>query len=79
MKVISHELLNSLTPIRSLSQNLNELVQQETLSTEDLDDIKQSVATMHNRSNHLQEFVESYRKLAMLPSPKKKKQNFLNL
>ena len=73
MKVISHELLNSLTPIRSLSQNLSELVQQETLSTEDLDDIKQSVATMHNRSNHLQEFVESYRKLAMLPSPKKEK------
>ncbi|UPT71735.1 MAG: ATP-binding protein [Flavobacterium sp. JAD_PAG50586_2] len=73
MKVISHELLNSLTPIRSLSQNLNELVQQESLSAEDLDDIKQSVATMHNRSNHLQEFVESYRKLAMLPSPRKEK------
>ncbi|WP_291128438.1 sensor histidine kinase [Flavobacterium sp. UBA7682] len=73
MKVISHELLNSLTPIRSLSQNLNELVQQENLSAEDLEDIKQSVATMHNRSNHLQEFVESYRKLAMLPSPKKEK------
>jgi two-component system, NtrC family, nitrogen regulation sensor histidine kinase NtrY len=73
MKVISHELLNSLTPIRSLSQNLNQLVQQESLSAEDLDDIKESVATMHNRSNHLQEFVESYRKLAMLPSPKKEK------
>ena len=73
MKVISHELLNSLTPIRSLSQNLNELVQQEDISAEDLDDIKQSVVTIHNRSNHLQEFVESYRKLAMLPSPKKEK------
>lgn len=73
MKVISHELLNSLTPIRSLSQNLNEMVQQESLSAEDLDDIKQSVVTIHNRSNHLQEFVESYRKLAMLPSPKKEK------
>lgn len=73
MKVISHELLNSLTPIRSLSQNLNELIQQDSLSTEDLEDIKQSVITMHNRSNHLQEFVESYRKLAMLPTPKKEK------
>ncbi|KGD67278.1 two-component sensor histidine kinase [Flavobacterium aquatile LMG 4008 = ATCC 11947] len=73
MKVISHELLNSLTPIRSLSQNLHELVQQETLSQEDLEDMKQSVATMLNRSDHLQQFVESYRKLAMLPSPKKEK------
>jgi two-component system, NtrC family, nitrogen regulation sensor histidine kinase NtrY len=73
MKVISHELLNSLTPIRSLSQNLHELVQQESLSQEDLEDMKQSVATMLNRSDHLQQFVESYRKLAMLPSPKKEK------
>lgn len=73
MKVISHELLNSLTPIRSLSQNLHELVQQETLTSDDLQDIKESVVTMFNRSNHLQEFVESYRKLAMLPSPKKEK------
>ncbi|TDE43199.1 HAMP domain-containing histidine kinase [Flavobacterium rhamnosiphilum] len=73
MKVISHELLNSITPIRSLSQNLQELVQQETISSEDLDDMKSSVATMLRRSDHLQQFVESYRKLAMLPSPKKEK------
>jgi nitrogen fixation/metabolism regulation signal transduction histidine kinase len=71
MKVISHELLNSITPIRSLSQNLHELVQQETISTDDLEDMKTSVATMLRRSDHLQQFVESYRKLAMLPSPKK--------
>lgn len=71
MKVISHELLNSITPIRSLSQNLQDLVQQETISAEDLDDMKSSVTTMLRRSDHLQQFVESYRKLAMLPSPKK--------
>nr|WP_231739469.1 HAMP domain-containing sensor histidine kinase [Flavobacterium sp. TAB 87] len=73
MKVISHELLNSITPIRSLSQNLQDVVQQETISTEDLDDMKNSVAAMLRRSDHLQQFVESYRKLAMLPSPKKEK------
>jgi C4-dicarboxylate-specific signal transduction histidine kinase len=47
------------------------MVQQETLSLEDLDDMKSSVATMLRRSDHLQQFVESYRKIAMLPSPKK--------
>jgi two-component system nitrogen regulation sensor histidine kinase NtrY len=73
MKVISHELLNSITPIRSLSQNLQDLVQQEDISAEDLDDMKTSVATMLRRSDHLQQFVESYRKLAMLPSPQKEK------
>ena len=79
MKVISHELLNSITPIRSLSQNLQDLVQQETISAEDLDDMKSSVATMLRRSDHLQQFVESYRKLAMLPSPKKEKIELLKL
>lgn len=73
MKVISHELLNSITPIRSICQNLEDLVEQESLSTEDLEDMKQSVQTMLKRSDHLQKFVEGYRKLAMLPSPKKKK------
>jgi hypothetical protein len=58
--------------IRSLSQNLQDLVQQETISAEDLDDMKSSVTTMLRRSDHLQQFVESYRKLAMLPSPKNK-------
>jgi two-component system nitrogen regulation sensor histidine kinase NtrY len=73
MKVISHELLNSITPIRSLSQNLYEIAQQDRLSEEDLDDMRQSVSTMLNRSDHLQQFVEGYRKLAMLPSPNKQK------
>jgi len=40
-----------------------------------MEDIKQSVTTMIHRSDHLQNFIESYRKLAMLPSPKKKRQN----
>ena len=73
MKVISHELMNSITPIRSLTQNLNDLMQQESLSKEDLEDIKQSVSTIIHRSDHLQNFVESYRKLAMLPTPNKEK------
>ena len=73
MKVISHELMNSITPIRSLTQNLNELIQQESLSKDDMEDIKQSVTTMIHRSDHLQSFIESYRKLAMLPSPQKQK------
>ena len=73
MKVISHELMNSITPIRSLTQNLNDLMQQESLSKEDLEDIKESVSTIIHRSDHLQNFVESYRKLAMLPTPNKEK------
>jgi len=79
MKVISHELLNSITPIRSICQNLQDLVEQDSLSAEDLDDIKNSVETMLRRSDHLQKFVEGYRKLAMLPSPKKEKTELTEL
>lgn len=71
MKVISHELMNSITPIRSLTQNLSELIQQDELSKSDMEDIQQSVSTMLHRSDHLQSFIESYRRLAMLPSPRK--------
>ncbi|WP_347066611.1 HAMP domain-containing sensor histidine kinase [Flavobacterium sp. WV_118_3] len=79
MKVISHELLNSLTPIRSLSQNLQEIVDQDALSSEDLEDIRLSLSTIINRSDHLQFFVDNYRKLAMLPSPQKEKTALLSL
>lgn len=71
MKIISHELMNSLTPIRALSQNLLHIVDQEKLDDDDFDDIKSSISTIINRSDHLQVFVENYRKLAMLPTPTK--------
>ncbi|KRD11084.1 histidine kinase [Flavobacterium sp. Root901] len=71
MKIISHELMNSLTPIRALSQNLLHIVDQENLEEDDFDDIKSSISTIINRSDHLQVFVENYRKLAMLPTPLK--------
>lgn len=71
MKVISHELMNSVTPIRSLAQNMEEIVAQDSLTKDDLEDIQQSVSAMIHRSDHLQNFIDSYRKLAMLPSPNK--------
>ena len=71
MKIISHELMNSLTPIRALSQNLLQIVDQEKLEEDDFSDIKSSISTIINRSDHLQVFVENYRKLAMLPTPSK--------
>jgi nitrogen fixation/metabolism regulation signal transduction histidine kinase len=72
MKIISHELMNSLTPIRSLSQNLLQIVDQDHLEAEDFEDIKSSISTIISRSDHLQFFVENYRKLASLPTPIKK-------
>lgn len=69
MKVIAHELMNSLTPIHSLAGNVSEILEQESLSAEDKEDVQVSVDTILNRSYHLQKFVERYRRLTMLPSP----------
>jgi hypothetical protein len=69
MKIISHELMNS-WPIRSLSQNLLQIVDQDHLETEDFEDIKSSISTIINRSDHLQFFVENYRKLRFLHQKK---------
>jgi len=69
MKVISHELMNSLTPIHSLTKNMQEIFKQDSLSEEDKEDLVLSLDTIINRSNHLQDFVDRYRKLTMLPTP----------
>lgn len=71
MKIISHELMNSLTPIHSLAYNIQEILEEEKLTEEDREDISISIKTIVNRSNHLQYFVENYRKLTMLPTPKR--------
>lgn len=71
MNVISHELMNSLTPIQSLSNSLQSITTQEKLDKEDIEDLQNGLQTISNRSNHLQFFVENYRKLASLPSPQK--------
>lgn len=79
MKIISHELMNSLTPIHSLAHNIQEFTTQKTLSEEDREDLDLSIKTIINRSNHLQHFIDNYRKLTMLPSPKKESVNALNV
>lgn len=72
MKVISHEIMNSLTPIHSLAHNTLEILEEEEpLTADDMDDLKLSVQTIANRTNHLRQFIDNYRKLTMLPSPQK--------
>lgn len=72
MKVISHEIMNSLTPIHSLAHNtLEVLEEEEPLTADDMDDLKLSVQTIANRTNHLRQFIDNYRKLTMMPSPHK--------
>ncbi len=72
MKVMSHEILNTITPINSLSDNLEYVIgEHENALGQDFQDIHQSVVTIKNRTRHLADFVNTYRTLTDLPSPKK--------
>jgi len=68
--VISHEILNSITPISSLSDTVNSMVSnKDFLAKEDLDDLKPAIQTIKRRSEGLLDFVKDYRLIAELPTP----------
>jgi two-component system nitrogen regulation sensor histidine kinase NtrY len=68
--VISHEILNSITPISSLSDTVNSMVAgRDTLDAETLEDLKPALLTIKRRSEGLLDFVKDYRLIAELPTP----------
>ncbi|KAA0128596.1 histidine kinase [Chryseobacterium sp. SN22] len=69
MKVISHELLNTLTPVNSLIQNMEYIANQKTIDREDQEDMKESLMIISSKSRQLLDFVDDYRQVAELPKP----------
>lgn len=68
--VISHEILNSITPISSLSDTINSMVtDKENLNMDEMDDLKMALQTIKRRSAGLLDFVKDYRLIAELPTP----------
>jgi two-component system nitrogen regulation sensor histidine kinase NtrY len=73
IRVLTHEIMNSITPISSLASTASELLQDneiEAMSTETFEDIKSAVHTIEKRSDGLMRFVNSYRSLTHLPKAK---------
>ncbi len=72
IRVISHELNNSLAPISSLAHSGHKLL------TKDGDDerLLTIFATIEDRSTHLKNFIESYARFARLPAPRYQDENW---
>jgi len=78
IRVLTHEIMNSVTPIASLASTANNLIadtrksesaQPVQFDNETLDDIHQAVATIEKRSQGLLHFVDAYRNLTRIPTP----------
>lgn len=68
--VISHEILNSITPISSLSDTVNSIITgKQALNNEELEDLLPAIQTIKRRSEGLLDFVKAYRLIAELPTP----------
>jgi len=72
IRVLGHELSNSLAPIKSIAGSLNSRVQAANLDPEVRNDLQRGLEIIETRSASLQRFLEAYRKLAQMPAPKLK-------
>ena len=77
IRVLTHEIMNSITPIASLTSTMSDLIKEaygkkvkpKKLENEALQDIQQALQTIQKRSQGLQHFVDAYRNLTLIPKP----------
>ena len=79
IRVLSHEIMNSITPVVSLASSINDLVAQDlitqtaggqvTIDEDVMTDVQTGLLTIEKRSEGLLHFVHDYRKLARIPKP----------
>ncbi len=83
IRVLAHEMMNSFTPISSLTSTLKSLTENENgevidiseLDNEDIQDINLGISTIQKRSEGLLDFVKDYRKISNVPIPNLKTTN----
>lgn len=71
VRVLGHELNNSLAPIKSLAGSLEVLLARDPLPEDWREDAQRGLAVISQRSAALTRFMEAYSRLARLPAPRK--------
>ncbi len=72
VRVISHEINNSLAPIASISETLRRLLSKQQDIYQHKDNLVEGLSIIAQRTNNLKDFVNSYKQIAHLPVPQKK-------
>lgn len=70
VRVLGHELNNSLAPIKSIAGSLESLVARERPPDDWKDDMQRGLSVISSRAASLSRFMDAYARLARLPSPK---------
>jgi two-component system, NtrC family, nitrogen regulation sensor histidine kinase NtrY len=76
-KVLRHEIMNSMTPIASLTSTLRSIIEEDihaenghwVLEKEGMDDLKEGIQTIESRSQGLIRFIDAYRDYTSIPEP----------
>ena len=71
VRVLGHEMNNSLAPIKSLAVSLERLVKKEPLPPDWQDDARSGLNVIASRADSLSRFMQAYARLARLPPPQK--------
>ena len=73
IRVIGHELNNSLAPIRSVAGSLEALVVREPRPGDWEEDLRRGLSVIATRAEALRRFMDAYAQLARLPAPNRRK------
>jgi nitrogen fixation/metabolism regulation signal transduction histidine kinase len=71
IRVIGHEINNSLAPIKSIAGSLESMLARETMPDDWHEDMQRGLAVIAARSDSLSRFTTAYARLAKLPAPRR--------
>lgn len=72
VRVLTHEIMNSLTPVTSLARTSAEMVASAEEQGADLGDVRVATETVARRAEGILRFVESYREFAQTPEVRRR-------
>jgi PAS domain S-box-containing protein len=70
IRVIGHEINNSLAPIKSIAGSLESMLSRDQMPEDWNDDMRRGLAVIAARSDSLSRFTTAYARLAKLPAPR---------